>query len=119
MRIGKDKTEKWDFTGVVYKLTCKNCTTIYIGETKSAISICTNEYINKKSPEPVVSLHMDKYNHKFYWDNTCILHRENHNKKRQTAEMIFINGNNNSINKKEDIYLNHIYKPLLSRLKYS
>ena len=56
--------------------------------------------------------------HNFDFKNTEILHTEKNYKKRQTAEMIYIYNNKNTINKKEDIkYLNSIYKPIINKFK--
>ena len=34
IKLGKDKSEKWNETGVVYKFDCKDSSVCYIGETK-------------------------------------------------------------------------------------
>ena len=37
IKLGKDKSDKQDQTGVVYKFTCKNCPATYIGENKRSL----------------------------------------------------------------------------------
>ena len=44
LKLGKDKSDKWDQTGVVYKFTCKNCPATYIGETKRSLKTRINEH---------------------------------------------------------------------------
>ena len=55
--IGKDKSNKLQLTGVVYKFNCENCSFSHIGETKRALKKRLVEHIDKKDPKLVVSLH--------------------------------------------------------------
>ena len=116
IKLGKDKSDKWDQTGVVYKFTCKNCPATYIGETKRSLKTRINEHKKNKNIESVIHTHRNSLNHEFNWDDTKIIDIERDYKKRLLSEMIHIKCNKHSINKKEDIHtLNRIYFPLLSK----
>ena len=117
IKLGKDSTNKWEQTNIVYKFNCKNCTATYIGESKRALRVRINEHKNKKNSESVVCEHQLEFNHEFDWENTKIVDYVSDYRKRLTSEMIHIKFNKFSINKKEDIFtLNRIYFSLLNRL---
>ena len=37
IRLGKDKTDKWDTPGAAYKFDCQKCDACYIGESKRPV----------------------------------------------------------------------------------
>ena len=102
--LGKDKSNKRDNTGIVYKFNCKNCPASYVGETKRALKNRISEHINNKNKESVVFNHKRQFNpnHEFDWEKTQILDRESNYNKRIVSEMIHINCTKNTINKKEE-----------------
>ena len=115
--LGKDKTNKFEKTGVIYKFQCKNCPSTYIGETKRALKIRLDEHKNLNR-NTVVSRHMKDNKHEFDFEKTKILDTEKLYNKRLTSEMIYIYNNKNSINKKTDIkFLSSIYKPIIKTFK--
>ena len=120
IKLGKDKSDKWDQTGVVCKFSCNNCPVSYIGETKRFLKTRINEHRTKnKNIESVVHVHENTFNHEFIWDDTKILDIEHDYKRRLISEMIHIKCNRHSINRKEDIHtLNRAYFPLFSKFKY-
>ena len=65
IKSGKDKSDKWDQTGVVYKFTCKNCPATYIGETKRSLKTRINEHKKNKNIEYVIHTHRNSLNHEF------------------------------------------------------
>lgn len=116
IRLGKDRTDKWAKTGVVYKFSCKDCPASYVGETKRSLGTRIKEHVKKKNPNSVVSLHMDK-NHIFDFENTKILDQEPSWHMRTFLEMAHITCTKNTINVKEDVLnLNRAYRPLLEKL---
>lgn len=117
IKFGKDPTKKEDTTGVVYKITCKTCSSVYIGETKRALKNRISDHESKKNSESVVSKHMENTSHSFDFLNVQILDKEQNYKKRIISEMLYINNNKNTLNRKEDTqFLSHIYKHLTSLL---
>ena len=48
IKLGKDSTNKWEQTNIVYKFNCKNCPKTYIGESNRALRVRINEHKNKK-----------------------------------------------------------------------
>ena len=117
IKLGKDFTEKWQQTNIVYSFKCHNCPAIYIGETKRSLKTRINEHKNNKNSESVLFRHQAEFNHEFDWEHVKIIDYESDYKKRLTSEMIHIKCNKFSINKKEDIFtLNRIYFPLLKLL---
>ena len=117
IKLGKDFTEKWQQTKIVYSFKCNNCPVIYIGETKRSLRILINEHKNNKNSESVVFKHRAEFNHEFDWEHVKMIDHESDYKIRLTSEMIHIKCNQSSINKKEDIFtLNRIYFPLLKIL---
>ena len=110
IKLGKDSTNKWEQTNILYKFNCKNCPATYIDESKRALRVRINEHKNKKNSESVVCEHQLEFNHEFDWDNTKIVDYVSDYRKILTSEMIHIKFNKFSINKKEDIFtLNRIY----------
>ena len=113
IRLGKDKSNKWDTTGVVYKIGCLDCNASYVGQTKRSLKERIKEHKNNKNTESVISLHMNKFSHNFNWDKSIILDKETNYKKRLLSEMLYINSFKNTVNKIEDTEkLNHIYKSI-------
>ena len=114
IKLGKDHTDKWDRTNVVYKFFCKSCPASYTGETKRTLKTRIKEHQKTNNPEAVVKQHMNKFTHDFDWENSKILDYETNYKKRTLSEMIYIKCDKNNINKKEDVKsLNSLYFPLL------
>ena len=73
IKLGKDKSDKWDQTGVVYKFTYKNCPATYIGETKRSLKTRINVHKKNKNIASVIHTHRNSLNHKFNWDDTKII----------------------------------------------
>ena len=114
IKLGKDVTDKWDRTNVVYKFTCKSCPASYVGETKRALRTRINEHKKNNNPEAVVYQHTKNFSHEFDWNNVKIIDYESNYKKRIISEMIHIKCNKHNVNKKEDVkFLNSSYVPLL------
>ena len=47
IKLGNDKSDKWDRTGVGYKFSCKSCPATYIRETKRSLKTRINEHKKK------------------------------------------------------------------------
>ena len=114
VKLGKDKTDKWDETDIVYSFSCDSCPATYIGQTKRSLKTRISEHIKQVNKNLPVPNHLRvNPNHSFKWDETVILDRESNYKKRLISEMIHINSENNTINRCEDTqYLNIHYKKI-------
>ena len=116
VQLGKDSLEKLDCTEVVYRFSCKSCEMAYIGEAKRALRVRLNDHIKNKQKDSVVTLHK-KDDHDFDWDRVTILDKESNYFKRLISEMIHINLENHSLNKKTDVKtLSRIYNSLFNDL---
>lgn len=105
IRKHKDKLDPKKLTGVVYNIKCTGCNASYIGQTKRHVETRMREHCNNikkdESSYSVVSKHRLMNGHDFDW-SPQILHRENHTKKREIAEMFFIKRNSNTVNLQRD-----------------
>lgn len=103
----------------MYKVSCHDCDSSYVGQTKRKLNTRIKEHradIKKRSGSPsVISQHRVEYGHDFEWDNIKILDREIGYNKRLISEMLHIKSQNNSLNKQEDTeFLPESYLPLLN-----
>ena len=99
LRSLKDKIDKFDQRGVVYKIPCLDCTGVKIGETGRSfktrrkehqrdvkpdiIAQLTNEDLKKKS---ALVKHVCLNGHRINWESSAILAIENDYKKRRFLE---------------------------------
>jgi len=94
---------------IVYKISCKDCDSTYVGQTKRKLNTRLLEHkkdINKKNGKlSVISEHRLGNNHEFDWDNPKILDREKFYYKRLISEMINIKTQNNALNLQSDTEL--------------
>jgi len=78
----------------VYKISCHDCETSYVEQTKRQLRIRINEHISdvrKKNGSPsVISEHRINHNHNLEWDNVRIIDNEPSYRKRLISEMIYI-----------------------------
>jgi len=110
IKRGKDKLEPKQNTGVVYRLDCKDCERVYIGQTKQHLETRVREHRNNiknaSGNNSVVTNHRLSTNHEFKWDNVSILHKEKNRRKSEIAEMFYIKKykkNNSSLNLQKDM----------------
>ena len=90
-----------DRNNVIYRLDCKDCEAVYVGETKRTLNIRANEHISavrsaceRRHP----SEHCWKYNHDFDFNNKKVLDFEKHWKTRIIKEAIYSEENKHHIN---------------------
>jgi len=121
IKKGKDRLKTQQSTEVVYKINCKNCDQVYVGQTKRHLETRMKEHKNNiRNPSgnySIVSEHRLSFNHDFEWDRPDILHKEKNRRKREIAEMLFIKKlkkSNISINLQKDTEnLNPIYDRII------
>jgi len=122
IKNGKDRLTPQQKTEIVYKISCKDCDQVYIGQTKRHLETRMKEHRNNiKNPSgnySVVTEHRLSCNHDFEWDKPEILHMEKNRRKREIAEMFFIKKfkkSNKSINLQKDTdNLNVIYDRIIT-----
>lgn len=87
----------------VYKTSCLDCNSSYVGQTKRKLITKIQEHKrDKKSPNlhSVISSHQYNHEHDLNWMNDIrILDSEPFYKKRSISKMIFIKNESHSINK--------------------
>ena len=93
-----------DRINVFYKIRCKDCEACYIGEKKRTLKTRIKEHINNKNNESVFCQHQINFRHEFDQNGTVVVDSEIIYKQRVISEMIHIECQKNSINKKDDIY---------------
>jgi len=114
----QDSLKDYHITEVVYKINCKVCDQVYIGQTKRYLETQIKEHRrNIKNPSDnfsIITNHRLSFNHDFEWDKPNISHKERNRKKRKIAEIFFIKKFNNSINLQKDTEnLNPIYDKII------
>ena len=113
IKLGKDKIQKLDTCGVVYKINCLSCPATYIGETKRMLKTRIKEHERDKDNKSVIATHQKTNKHTVDWNNIKILDKEQNYVKRIISE-IHTNLNNYTINRIEDTQnLSFVYKKLL------
>ena len=120
VKRGKDVTDKFSVTGVVYRLKCMNCSASYVGETKRALIDRVNEHRNDvlKKRDTVVASHCIDNNHSMDWERAEILDREGVWRLRIISEMLHIHMEKSPLNKKEDTdFLAKSYARLLDNCR--
>jgi len=122
IRAQKDNLPIGHSKNVVYRLNCKDCSAVYIGQTKRRLNTRIDEHkkeINKKTPNhSVITEHRQEFNHDFDWNNPSILDRENKYHRRLISEMVNIKMHGSAINLQTDTeLLQHSYCEILNRIK--
>ena len=67
IKLGKDKCNKWDIMGVIYKIDCLDCDASYVGQTKRSLKDRVKEHEINKNLDSVITLHLFENNHNFNW----------------------------------------------------
>ncbi|KYQ46730.1 hypothetical protein ALC60_14251 [Trachymyrmex zeteki] len=119
IKLGKNKLEKMKQCDVIYKISCLDCDSSYVGQTKRKAKTRIKEHkvnINKsKDSLTVLSQHQIDCGHKINWDDIQVLDIEPFFQKRIMSEMIFIKKQIDGLNKQNDTEkLPETYFPLLS-----
>ena len=129
----KDKLKPKEKSGVVYKVPCKNCTGVYIGETGRLLGTRLKEHsdeildldnsrftrssasqLSSVRHKSAITDHVLQHNHVADFDNVSVVDRENNRKLRCIKESIAIRCENNNINRDQGgYYLDHCYDDLL------
>lgn len=98
----KDKTPITKTHDIVYGIPCNNCKNWYIGNTSQLFEKRMNQHkTSVRNIEPkksALAFHSIENEHRFDFDNSKILFKENNTFKRYLIEEIFIKNTNNCVN---------------------
>jgi len=107
IKVHKDFLPKASNMNVVYKISCKNCDALYVGQTctqlKTRISEHKSHISRNTSTHSVIMEHRLQFKHDFDWEGVEILDVERNFSKRLISEMINIKSQKNGINLQTDI----------------
>ena len=107
----KDKLDRLDQAGVVYKIACNDCEATYVGETERKLNTRFKEHHRSSSP---VGQHVEQRRHSIDEESVSVLHRESDWYRRGVAEAIHIQQESPCLNRgRERHILPAIYKELL------
>jgi hypothetical protein len=130
----KDKIKPKEICGCVYKIGCRNCDSVYIGETgrklgtrvaehQKDVEEHTNSGVRTRATrlssasdlhKSAITDHMANMNHIPDWDNAKPISRESNTRDRQIREAISIRKTRKTMNRDEGAYnLSHAYDNLL------
>lgn len=98
---------------VVYKINCKGCDGIYIGETMQLLGDRINGHKYSKN-STALKKHQNSTKHDFDFENVTILHQEQNDRARNVLEMIEVHKNKQALNDRTDIqFLNKSYNLII------
>ena len=85
IRLGKDKCKHTEKTNVIYKIDCKACDAMYVGQTSRSLNTRVKEHEadcqHKRNKSAIVN-HVSNNNHSINFDNVNILDNESNLSKR-------------------------------------
>ena len=117
----KDSVERSSRPGVVYQIHCRDCTGIYVGETRRAYKTRLAEHKRDLKPANLAKVDDNNFNkntalvkhvitndHRVDWNHSKILTFEIDFTKRRFLESFFIPNSENSINDNENCFYSEI-----------
>ena len=136
----KDKVNTEETAECVYRIPCKNCQKVYIGETERSLGVRTKEHRKEveqqegrkytrstkrqsqsEQNKSTITDHVNTQNHVLNWDETTVIARESDRTTRWIREAVKIRQESQGVmNTDEGAYqLSHIYDKLLLPLRTS
>jgi len=115
----KDKIEYESKTGVIYQIPCKDCNTVYIGETGRSLATRKKEHMANvrldKTDSSALAEHANSTGHDIAWENSSLVEQEPRWLHRKWKEACYICCNENSILSNRDNGRNipNCYLPLM------
>ena len=114
----KDQDDDGNPTHVVYKISCKDCSATYVGQTKHRLRDRLKEHMDIKSVVAGIGVsgvadHVLNTSHNIDWENVTILDGESNRLAREIKESIWINKYKPELNRKGGFVLSDIYSSIL------
>jgi hypothetical protein len=88
----KDKQPTMENTGVVYQVPCKDCHSVYIGETGKEIGKRIREHeraINRRDNLSKIFQHMDMTGHTMRWEQVAVLDYQRNTRARKCLALFY------------------------------
>lgn len=98
----KDKVPVSKQTHIVYKIPCKDCQSVYIGQTMQHLNDRLNGHKYSKNIT-ALKKHINQTKHSFNFDNTKIINKEFNCRAREILELINIKKHPNAVNDRNEI----------------
>ena len=111
----KDPLPRQRFPGVVYKIPCADCESVYIGESGNfckRLKQHKNDVAKGHTVTNALAEHSEKTGHEISWDNARIMATEKNWTTRLNLESLIIQTTCNTINRSSGT-LNHVYSRTL------
>jgi len=118
----KDKTPLEQTKGVIYKLCCKDCSAVYVGESgqRATTRLYRHNLAERNfdsSHYPLVE-HCINECHAINWEKIEVLATEANKTKRKLMESLFIKYHKSSVNKYEGVVHSDIFNYILTNVKF-
>ena len=112
----KDKTTLEKQSGVIYSIKCKDCDSLYIGESGRKLEKRLAEHKSKAaSSKSAIREHIERSKgHNIDWDNVKVLEREPKDFPRKILEAIHIRTLNPKLNRDKGLELDPVWDNLLA-----
>ena len=115
----KDTIHQHEKSQLVYRIPCKDCNFIYVGQTKRDLKSRVAEHKravkNQKPEQSALCEHLMKFDHAIAWNDASVLKYEDNYHKRLVAESWFIHAHPNVINRSDGEILPIVYRPLVTK----
>ena len=102
---------------VVYKVPCKDCNSVYVGETKRNLKTRLSEHryaVSRCDDKNGVSVHVNILNHSIAWEGASVEKVVNGYWKRRTSKAILIGKAEQTMNLDCGLHLSQIWNPILN-----
>ena len=113
----KNRTPELKQTGVVYKVSCKDCPEVYVGERKGTLKVRLSEHrqaVRQGDPKNGIAVHVQKTNHCINWDGATVQRRAKGFWQRRTVEAIQIRKSIPNMNLDSGLFLPMVWNSILN-----
>ena len=110
----RDKPSLEQTSGTVYKLSCSDCDSTYIGESSRPLGKRIKEHCSqRKSSTSAVSEHLKSCNHNIQQDQVKILAKESRDFPRRVLAAIYIRQQKPNLNRDQGLDLDPVWDPII------